>query len=295
MPVEVDDAGNVIFLAARASGQVAAQNTSGAVAYRGAKSGNNAYDPASGRFTSKGNRKLRDNPIVNANPVTTTRSGIPQGVTQEEWQRRLDTVRQAAHDFAELDATGAQAFLKDRVTDLSKVDVQQFLTDVHHQQMDTLIDVFDANLRAKTQGVKVTAPRGWVRTVFSHLSADELTSLVTRLQGRGYSNKQLAKALGQSLKDPQLKAAVSGQLGVKLEDGEEFEGISFYDDEPPEPEPDPYLMLAEAVRDLAQRPQEAPVVHVAPAEVKVSLPQPTPKRVVRDPETNEIVGVEPVT
>src|SRR4051794_24077481 len=135
MPVQHDGSGDVIFLAARAPGQVAAQTTSAASAFRGANSGNANFDPASGRFAAKGGKK--DGPaIVNQNPVPVTRSGIPQGITQEEWERRLDLVRKAAKEFATVDANAAQKFLKDRVTDLSKVDIQQFLFDVRAHQID---------------------------------------------------------------------------------------------------------------------------------------------------------------
>jgi hypothetical protein len=294
MPIKHDDKGNVIFLAAKAPGQVAPQNTSGAVAYRGARSGNNAFDPASGRFTSKGTRKLKDAAIVNENPVPVTRSGIPQGVTPEEWERRLDTVRLAARQFAQMDANAAQSFLKDRVTDLSKVDIQQFLTDVRAHQLDDLLDVFDAQLR-KGKGVKVTASQTWMNQVFRNLTPDELSAVAARLVSRGFSTKQIGQSLVSRVKDDQTKQSLASQLGIKLEDtldDDDFAGFEFNDTEP-EPQPDPMLALADSIRELAQRPQEAPVINVPPAEVRLEFPQPTPKRIVRDPDTNEIVGVEP--
>ena len=127
---------------------MAAQTTSGAVAYRGARSGNAQFDPASGRFAAKGTRTLPPgSALVNPNPVPVTRSGIPQGITRDEWERRLDLVRKAARELAAVDANAAQGFLKDRVTDLSRVDIAQFLFDVRAHQIDDLLDAFDAQLR----------------------------------------------------------------------------------------------------------------------------------------------------
>src|SRR4051812_13881852 len=201
MPTERDDNGDIIFLAARAPGQVAAQNTSAAIAFRGAASGNANFDPASGRFASKGSRTLKDSAIVNENPVPVTRSGIPQGITQEEWERRLDLVRKAARELATVDPNSAQKFLKDRVTDLSKVDIQQFLFDVRAHQMDDLLDAFDAQMRKAKNSVKVVASASWVKRMFSSMTDVELSSLATRLLARGFSAKEVGKGVASRVKD----------------------------------------------------------------------------------------------
>src|SRR4051812_11566094 len=299
MPAQIDDNGNVIYLAARAPGQVAAQVTSGAIAYRGARSGNASFDPSSGRFAAKGTRTLQGSALVNQNPVPVTRSGIPQGITPDEWERRLDLVRKAARELASVDPSAAQGFLKGRVTDLSKVDIQQFMTDVRAHQIDDLLDAFDAHMRQAKAGIKVVASAGWVKKMFRSMTDAELSAFATRLQGRGFSAKQIGKSVAGRVKDPAIKESLANQLKVKLEDEDDV-SIDFEDWEP-EPEPpeihvlptDQAIALIDAVRELSVREQPAPVVNVAPAEVRVELPRSRPKRIVRDPSTNEIIGVDP--
>lgn len=297
MPVEHGDDGSVIFLAARAPGQVAAQNTSGAIAYRGARSGNANFDPASGRFSGKG-RTLPDSQLVNENPVPVTRSGIPQGITRDEWERRLDLVRKAARELASVDANAAQGFLKDRVTDLSKVDIAQFMFDVRAHQIDDLLDAFDAQMRKAKSGVKVVASAPWVKRMFSSMTDVELSSFATRLQGRGFSAKQIGQSVASRVKDKAIRQSLATQLKVKLEDEEALD----FEDWEPAPDPpainvfpaEQAIALIDSVKELAVREQPTPVIHVAPAEVKVELPPPRPKRIVRDPVSNEIIGVDPV-
>ena len=304
MPTERDENGNIIFLAARAPGQVAAQVTSGAVAYRGARSGNAQFDPASGRFAAKGARTLPPgSALVNPNPVPVTRSGIPQGITRDEWERRLDLVRKAARELAAVDANAAQSFLKDRVTDLSKVDIAQFLFDVRAHQIDDLLDAFDAQMRKATGGVKVVAASGWVKRMFGSMTDTELSSFAARLQNRGFSAKQIATSVASRVKDESIKESLANQLKVKLED-EEQAPLDFEDWEPepvkidgsPDRGPTIHVFPMEQAMALvdAIREQPAPVINVAPAEVKVELPPPRQKRIVRDPVSNEITGVEPV-
>ena len=60
-------------------------------------------------------------------------------------------VRQAARELAAVDANAAQKFLKKRVTDLSRVDIAQFMVDVRAHQIDDLLDAFDAQY-AQGQG-----------------------------------------------------------------------------------------------------------------------------------------------
>src|SRR4051812_46217900 len=93
---DLDSSGYPILLATRSPGQVAAQTPSGASILRGARSGNPNSDPASGRFAKGGIRKPLQGSGGIINPIAVNRLGVPQGVSQEEWERRLDAIRDAA-------------------------------------------------------------------------------------------------------------------------------------------------------------------------------------------------------
>ena len=128
----------------------------------------------------------------------------------------------------------------------------------------------------------------------------ELSSFATRLLGRGFSAKQVAKSVASRVKDEAIKESLAKQLKVKLED-EDQAPLEFEDWEPEpvkieEPDRGPENACSGRCDQGAwlSREMPAPVVHVAPAEVKVELPPPRQKRIVRDPVTNEIIGVDPV-
>lgn len=219
--IELNDKGDVIFLA-RAPGQVADNSQgSGASVNRGARSGNPNFDPKTGRFGS-GNAPKPINPASAGpqNPVAVNRSGIPQGVDVATWERRLDTVRLAARQFAALDANAAQGFLKGKVKDLSQVNVDQFVMDVRAQQLDDLVDLYDANMRSSSIGqyrtrrnVRLAAPKSWVNAVTSSLVDSEMQSVVQRLLARGWSAKALKKNVISKVKDADRRKSLEQAIG----------------------------------------------------------------------------------
>lgn len=192
-----DESGNPILLATRAPGQVAAQNVTGGVVRRGARSGNPNSDPGSGQFTGPGGRTAAaPEPEV----VAQTRT-LPQGVTQEMWERRLDTVRDAARELDDMGAGDAKEFLRGRPNIvMSQVNIDLFLQDVRAQRMDDLLDILDSQLRSRVQGmrrsrrfVRVAAPKGWTTRVFAGLDDEEVLTLVKRLEGKGWDPGDLKK------------------------------------------------------------------------------------------------------
>lgn len=190
-----DDKGIPMLFAIRAPGQVAAQrDPSGIIVNRGAASGNPNADKATGRFTSAGGKNSEgDNAIVMPAP-----SGLPQGVTQEQWDKRRDLVRDAARELDDMDLGDAKEWLEGKVADMSAVNVDQFLIDVRAQRLDDLVDILDYQLRNTVQKakrarrfVRIAAPRGFQKRVFAGLDDDEVLHLVKRLEGRGWDPKDL--------------------------------------------------------------------------------------------------------
>ena len=139
-----------IMLAVRKPGQVAAQpDSSGAVVLRGARSGNENFDPVTGKFA--GNKPKKPLEVVAETvgagaPVF--RSGIPQGVDPLAWERRLDTVREAARQDEMMDQASATQFLTGKVADVTKVDMHAFLDDVMSQRIDDAVDALDSGQQA---------------------------------------------------------------------------------------------------------------------------------------------------
>lgn len=208
--IEEDDNGAPIMLAARAPGQVAAQpEDSGAVVFRGARSGNRNFDPVTGHFAGKKKPLEVVAQTVQAGaPVF--RSGIPDGVDPLVWERRLDMIREAARQDDLMDAVAATAFLTGRVPDVTKVNMQSFLDDVTAQRMDDAVDALDhANKpRRDRPDVQVKAPAGWVRRVIQDLDTPQALHFVKRLEGKGWSPQDIKKIVVSRVRDPERKKAL---------------------------------------------------------------------------------------
>jgi hypothetical protein len=198
--LSADDSGAPILLATRAPGQVAAQpDPSGVVILRGAASGNPKADPATGRFAGGASGRTVKQQGADVTIVQQTRT-LPQGMDEATFERRHDIIREAAREMDKMGAGDAKDFLKGRVADLSTVNIDLFLQDVHAQRLDDLVDIFDAQLRNKVASmtrarrfVRVTAPKGWTTRVFAGLDDTQMIKLVTRLEGKGWDPKDLVK------------------------------------------------------------------------------------------------------
>lgn len=217
--------GGLALFFAKAPGQVADNGTpSGAVAIRGAASGNRKFDPVTGKFAgggTTGQPKVQVKTAANTNPTPVTRSGIPQGVTQEEWERRLDLIREASRSGTNVTVEDINSFLEGRVADVSKVDVAVFAADVRAQQSDDLVDALDQQFKNTKAGilssaapVRITAGKAWVKAVYGNLQDSEVVSVVNRLQGRGYDLKSLVKNVVGKIDDEQRRKNIESQLGA---------------------------------------------------------------------------------
>lgn len=131
-------------------------------------------------------------------PVLTSK---PPAVSEEEWQRRLDAVRDAAREFDDFAAADVAEFLEGRLNrQLSDGELRQLADDIRRQRLDDLVDAIDAILRIRIEGrqrrrrhVSVRTPRGWVRKTFNHLSDDEIDFVLDRLLLRGWEVDDVQK------------------------------------------------------------------------------------------------------
>jgi hypothetical protein len=217
--MDVDaDTGAPIMFAVKKPGQVAAQpESSGAVVFRGARSGNKNFDPVTGHFA--GNKpKPRGLEVVaetiGAGPPV-FRSGTPQGVDPLVWERRLDTVRDAARADEMMDPVSATQFLTGKVPDVTQVDMRAFLDDVMAQRISDAVDALDHahKPRRERSDVNVKAPAGWVRRVVQELDTPQALHFVKRLEGKGWSPEDINKIVVSKIRDPERKKALQQLYG----------------------------------------------------------------------------------
>jgi hypothetical protein len=205
-PVERDEDGNLSFFFAKAPGQVADQGApSGAVVVRGARSGNSKFDPKTGRFAGgSGNAEKPVTAKAAQNPTQINRTGIPQGVTPEEWERRLDTVKDAARSLGEsFSNDDITTFLEGRVNDLAAVDVQSFATDVRAQQVDDVVDVFAQRL-GNSGDIAVKTSNAYITRIFGQMQDTTVVNILNRLIARGFEPEAVQKNVaGRLPKDRQ--------------------------------------------------------------------------------------------
>ncbi|HWI69703.1 MAG TPA: hypothetical protein VNS88_15220 [Nitrospiraceae bacterium] len=210
-----DDAAPVMF-AVRRPGQVAAQaDPSGAIVFRGARSGNSNFDPATGQFAGSKPKKLSVvAQTVNAG-APLMRSGAPQGVDPLVWERRLDTVREAARQDEMMDQASATQFLTGKVPDVTQVDINSFLNDVSAQRLADLVDTLDQQFKPRRErpDVKVAASAGWVRRAMAELDTAHLLHLAKRLEGKGWSPEDINKMFVSKVKNAENKKALQQLYG----------------------------------------------------------------------------------
>lgn len=214
--IETDDNGAPVMFAVRKPGQVAAQpEGSGAVVYRGARSGNKNFDPITGRFAGQKPRGMQVVAQTVQAGAPVMRSGMPQGVDPLVWERRLDMVREAGRQDEMMDPTSATAFLTGKVPDVTKVDIATFLSDVTSQRIADAVDALDhANKpRRDRPDVKVAAPAGWVRRVIQELDTPQALHFVKRLEGKGWSPEDINKIVISRIRDPERKKALQQLYG----------------------------------------------------------------------------------
>jgi hypothetical protein len=174
----------------------------------------------------------------------TSRSGIPVGVTPEEWTRRHAAVRDAARESHDMNEGDARDFLQGRAQQIDKVDMQQFLHDVREQRLDDLADVLDQQIRGRVESMKrsrstvrVVAPKGWARRVFNGLKDAEVVELIRRMEGKGWSQQDLVDQVLPRIKEEKRREAITQLLGKgsdKSKDkGIRLDGLSLWpsDDE----------------------------------------------------------------
>ena len=190
----------------KAVGQVAAQPlSSGAVVNRGARSGNPNFDPLTGKFA--GNKAKME---VVAQTLQTGAlpmlSGVPTGVDPVVWARRMALVRDASRQLEDWTPQTASAFLAARKVNVNQVDINQFLADVQWQRIYDLADVLDARVRTKGEiPVRLLAPAGWTKRIFTGLDTDQAAHLVKIVEGRGWDVEDIKKNIVSKVRNVELR------------------------------------------------------------------------------------------
>jgi hypothetical protein len=225
-----DEHGNPLLLAVsdvKRPGQVAAQRVSGAIATRATRGGNPQFDPASGRFTGPGTSEQK--PEETRTLERGTR--VPAGVDPDQWERRLDRVRDVARQFPDLaDVTGISEFLAGAVADVNEIDLDAFLADAREQRIDDLSDILNHQLAKDAKDVSL--PRGVVRLEMSQtfqqramagLNDQEVARLVTRLAGRGWDNSDIQSHILTRIQNEERKEQLEQLFGTPKKRGKSGE------------------------------------------------------------------------
>lgn len=151
--------------------------------------------------------KLASLPTTDSDPVRVNelayalrppRSGKPEGVDDREWERRVDAVRDAAREMDFMSEADAREYLQGRASSPELVDLGAFLRDVEEQRIDDLVDILDYSLREKVDGmrrsrrwVRLVGPKGWTQRVFSKLTDEDILTVASRLERRGWKPDDL--------------------------------------------------------------------------------------------------------
>lgn len=166
-----------------------------------AKSGNPRHDKASGKFGSGGGGKQGPSQAqANFDPT--------------ELALRRDALRDAARQSDAMTAEDATQFLKSRVRDMTKVDMDQFLRGIREQRLDDLADLLAIDMGAKKSlKVKISATRGYTKKVFSGLSDDEVLHMAVRMTRRGFSEDTIQRSFLNRIKEPERRQALTDRYG----------------------------------------------------------------------------------
>lgn len=201
-----------VMMATRAPGQVAAQpDPSGVTILRGARSGNPKADPVTGRFaggkvgrTAKG----QGGDVV----VTQQTSTLPQGVTQEQWDKRRDIIRDAARSLAETNPEAAKKFLQAHPNVAAdQVNMEMFLRDVREQRVSDIIDVLHQSANGGL--IRMQASARVTKRVFNQLDDSEMVRVMKRLEGLGWEPDVINKEIIGNMADKSRRAALEQVYG----------------------------------------------------------------------------------
>lgn len=218
----ISDNGTPPVMLARAPGQVADQGLgSGAIVFRGAKSGNRNFDPLTGRFAGAKAKMEVVAQTIQPGALPTV-SGVPTGVDPIAWSRRMAAVRDAARSLQDLTAETIKDFLAARVADVNQVDINQFLADAQWQRIADLADVLDRKMHTGLP-VKVVAPNKWVTQVFRNLDSAQAGHLVKTLEGRGWDAADVKSKIIMKIRNPDLKKQLLQLYGEELPHGKKAE------------------------------------------------------------------------
>jgi hypothetical protein len=203
-----------VMLATRAPGQVAAQpDPSGVTIMRGARSGNPKADPVTGRFAGgKPGRSVagKGGDVV----VTQQTSNLPQGVTQEQWDKRMDIVREAARKLGEINPESAAKFLKDHPNVAAdQVNVDMFVRDVNNERVNFLVDMIDHNARGGM--IEVSGGSGITKRVFNQLDDQQMLRVAKRLEGLGWEPASISKELIGNVADKSRRGVLEQAYGER--------------------------------------------------------------------------------
>lgn len=153
-----------------------------------------------GQSTHPRQARIEDPKAGVSEDVNHVPSSVPPGVDPEEWQRRMDAVRDAAREIDFFESGDIVEFLQGRLKrPLTDDEIDSFRDDVRRQRINDVVDWLDAVLRRQDamrlrgrRMVKISVPRGYVQRTLAGLHDVELDAIINRLEGRGFDRQRVA-------------------------------------------------------------------------------------------------------
>ena len=186
-----------------------------------ARSGNPRHDIRSGKFGAGG--------------ATKERRPVPANVDALGYVRMLDAVRDAARRLDTIDEATVQNFIDERANAPEQVDIANFMAMVNEQRKADLVDIIDDAMREAKPGERISlnAPPGLVARFMRALGADQLTEVMTRLEGMGHDAKDVQKFFDSRLEVVEEAKAKRKAVAASAQVKAEFPGMIVI---PPPPE-----------------------------------------------------------
>lgn len=141
---------------------------------------------------------------VNSQVVRTEQETSQENVETNFSSEEKDAIIDAARDL-DLNDQSLKNFLTERLSiEIDEQLLTQLAAQVENQRIDDLISYLDSNMVRKSEEsnsrmVRIRAPRGYLRKIFSILDENQVSDIIQRLQAKGWDDSQVNSEIVEKL------------------------------------------------------------------------------------------------